>query len=315
MLIALKSTVPIGTTEKIGEVIAQKKAVGVDFDIAFCPEFLREGSAVYGCMHPYRTIIGANSERAAILLKELHLPFRAPIVITNIRTAEMIKYASNAFLATKISFMNEIARLCDLMGADVSTVAHGMGFDKRIGHLFLQAGLGFGGPCLSKDVKALIAQAKEKGYHPILLKAVFEINAAQPRYTVRKLEEALGDLSGKTIGILGLSFKPGTSDMRDAQSIPLIKELQERGARVKAYDPCANGVAKQLLPRIELVDDEYVVAESDALVIATEWRRFRELDLEKIKDSLRSPVIIDGRNMYDPTEMRTKGFIYKGIGR
>jgi UDPglucose 6-dehydrogenase len=237
-------------------------------------------------------------------------------VITDLRTAEMIKYASNAFLATKISFINEIANICEALGADVKEVAAGMGYDRRIGSSFLDAGLGYGGSCFPKDVKALAYMAAEKGRHPQLLHAVMEINDDRRPMVVRRLKEVLGDLKGKTVGLLGLSFKPNTDDMRDAPSIDISRMLTEAGAVVRAYDPVAMEIAAPLMPEVKMLPDPYTLAEGcDALMINTEWNEFKQLNLEQIRDSMKQPVIVDGRNLYDPLVMEKFGFRYRGVGR
>jgi len=253
---------------------------------------------------------------AAEKVAHLHLPLRAPIVITDLRTAEMIKYASNAFLATKISFINEIANICEELGADVKEVAVGMGYDKRIGHHFLDAGLGYGGSCFPKDVKALTYMAQEKGRHPQLLHAVMEINDDRRPMTVHRMEEMLGTLNGKTIGLLGLSFKPNTDDMRDAPSIDIAKALLEAGAKVRAYDPVAMDIAAPLMPGVTMTNDPITLAECcDALIVVTDWNEFKHLDLERVRDVMNQPVLLDGRNIYDPQLMLDLGFKYRGLGR
>ena len=282
-----------------------------------CPEFLREGSAIADFTNPHRTVIGSLDKDAANKVAHLHLPLRAPIVITDLRTAEMIKYASNAFLATKISFMNELADLCELVGADVKEVAAGMGYDARIGRHFLDAGLGWGGSCFPKDVEALAFMAKEHGLNPRILNDVMEVNYDRRRTAVEHVEKMVGgDLKGKTIGLLGLAFKPNTDDMRDAPAIDIAESLLEAGANVRAYDPVAMEVARPILPAVELFDEPYKMAKDcDALILVTEWNEFKQLDLEKVTGLLKSPVIYDGRNIYDPKLMREMGFIYRAIGR
>jgi UDPglucose 6-dehydrogenase len=277
---------------------------------------LREGSAISDFMQPHRTVLGSLDADAAEKVAQLHLPLRAPIVITDLRTAEMIKYASNAFLATKISFINEIANICEELGADVKEVAVGMGYDKRIGPFFLDAGLGYGGSCFPKDVKALSYMAAEKGRHPQLLHAVMEINNDRRPMAVNRLKEILGDLRGKTVGLLGLSFKPNTDDMRDAPAIDIARALQGEGAAVRAYDPVASLVAAPLMPGVEMSPDPYSLADGcDALMVITEWNEFKQLDLERIRELLNQPVLFDGRNIYEPEKMRQLGFDYRGFGR
>jgi UDPglucose 6-dehydrogenase len=316
LIIVNKSTVPVGTGDWVAEIVREYRNNDVDFAVVSNPEFLREGSAISDFMFPDRIVLGSLNREAAEKVAQLHLPLRAPIMITDLRTAEMIKYASNAFLATRISFINEIANICEALGADVKEVATGMGYDKRIGRTFLDAGVGYGGSCFAKDVKALAYMAEVKGRHPQLLRAVMEINAYQRRSVARKLEEMLGDLRGKTIGLLGLAFKPNTDDMRDAPSITIARALQAAGAHVRGYDPVAMKVAAQVMPGVELVEDAYTLARGcDALVVVTEWNEFKNLDLTRIRDLMNQPVLVDGRNIYEPALMRELGFTYRGMGR
>jgi UDPglucose 6-dehydrogenase len=267
-------------------------------------------------MQPDRIVIGSHSARAAEKVSRLYEPLNAPVLTTNIYTAEMIKYASNSFLATKISFINEISRICERTDADVQVVADGMGLDHRIGAEFLDAGIGFGGSCFPKDVKALAAIAERFSYHPELLHAVMEINTDQRELAVEKLRECLGTLRGQVVGLLGLSFKPNTDDLREAPSLDIARTLARRGAGVRAYDPVANRRAREILPEIDYRRNAYSVARgADALMVVTEWNEFRNLDLARIKRSMRRPVLVDGRNIYDPVEMRSLGFVYRGIGR
>jgi UDPglucose 6-dehydrogenase len=316
-IIVNKSTVPVGTGDWVAEIMESRgKRRSVDFDVVSNPEFLREGSAITDFTMPDRVVLGATNPKAAEAVAQLHLSLRCPIMITDLRTAEMIKYASNAFLATRISFINEIAAICERLGADVKEVAVGMGYDRRIGRAFLEAGLGYGGSCFPKDVKALEYMAAASGCHPQLLRAVMEINRDQRRQVVLKLRQALTRLTGKTIGVLGLSFKPNTDDMRDAPSLEIIGQLLREGVTIKAYDPVAAANARRDLPDITYCDDPYAVADgSDALVLVTEWNEFKQLDMARIKDSMRQPVLVDGRNMYEPAAMRALGFTYLGIGR
>jgi UDPglucose 6-dehydrogenase len=280
------------------------------------PEFLREGSAVQDFMEPDRIVIGVESERAKQIMLEIYQPLNAPIIITSLESSELIKHASNSFLAMKISFINTISRICELSGADVETVAKGMGLDKRIGPAFLQAGCGYGGFCFPKDLLAFIKIAEELGYDFELLKNVQRINEEQRLVLVRKVKELLWNLKDKTIGVLGLSFKPHTDDMREAPSIIIIKALQAQGAKIKAYDPVAMERAKMILKDITYCQEPYEVAEnSECLIIVTEWPEFKELDLLRIKELLLRPNIVDGRNIYEPDEMRELGFNYKSIGR
>jgi UDPglucose 6-dehydrogenase len=316
LIVVNKSTVPVGTGDWVADIIRSHQPQPMHFSVVSCPEFLREGSAISDFMQPHRTVLGSLDKEAADKVAQLHLPLRAPIVITDLRTAEMIKYASNAFLATKISFINEIANICEALGADVKEVAAGMGYDKRIGAAFLDAGLGYGGSCFPKDVKALAYMAAEKGRHPQLLNAVMEINDDRRPMAVNHLAEILGDLNGKVIGLLGLSFKPNTDDMRDAPAITISDALLAQGARVRAYDPVAMDVAGALLPSVEMCPDPYTMAQScDALMVVTEWNEFKQLDLEQIHSLMSQPIIFDGRNIYEPSLMRALGFNYHGIGR
>lgn len=317
LIIVNKSTVPVGTGDWVADIIRTRRPDVPDFDVVSCPEFLREGSAISDFMSPDRVILGSTNRDAAEKVAQLHLPLRTTIMITDLRTAEMIKYASNAFLAAKISFINEIANICEALGADVKEVAYGMGLDRRIGHAFLDAGLGWGGSCFPKDVKALASMAEIEGRHPHLLHAVMDINRDQRYAPLRKAEKLLDhDLRNKVIGVLGLAFKPNTDDMRDAPSIDIIRNFQRRGALVRAYDPVAMENAAQILDGVEMKENAYAVAEgADALVLVTEWNEFKNLDLERIRDLMRQPILIDGRNIYDPAYARELGFRYSGIGR
>jgi len=317
LIIVNKSTVPVGTGDWLADIVRSRRPDVPDFDVVSCPEFLREGSAISDFMNPDRVILGATNRDAAERVARLHLPLRTRLMITDLRTAEMVKYASNAFLATKISFINEIANICEALGADVKEVAYGMGLDNRIGHAFLGAGLGWGGSCFPKDVKALASMAEVESRHPHLLHAVMDINRDQRHSPLRKIENFLGrDLRGTVIGILGLSFKPNTDDMREAPSLEIIRNLQRKGATVRAYDPVAMQNAARLLSDVEMMDTPYEVADgADALVLVTEWNEFQNLDLIRVKESMRQPILIDGRNIYDPTAVSDLGFQYSGIGR
>ncbi len=317
LIIINKSTVPIGTGDWVADIVKGAQPKPIDFSVVSCPEFLREGSAIGDFMNPHRTVVGSLDREAANQVAQLHLPLRAPIVITDLRTAEMIKYASNAFLATKISFINELADLCERVGADVKEVAAGMGYDARIGRHFLDAGLGWGGSCFPKDVEALAFMANEKGLEPRILNSVTAVNYDRRKTAVRHLKDMLGGkVAGKTVGLLGLAFKPNTDDMRDAPSITICEGLLEAGAKVRAYDPVAMEVARPLLPAVEMFEEPYKLAEGcDALMVVTEWNEFKQLDLERIKGLLKSPVIYDGRNIYDPKTMQEMGFVYRAIGR
>jgi len=316
LIIINKSTVPVGTGDWVADIVKGAQPKPVDFWVVSCPEFLREGSAISDFMSPHRTVLGSLHPEAAEKVAQLHLPLRAPIVITDLRTAEMIKYASNAFLATKISFINEVADICEALGADVKEVSAGMGYDKRIGPMFLDAGLGWGGSCFPKDVQALVYMAEEKGLDPQILNHVMDVNYGRRKDAVAHLEEMTGGINGKTIGLLGLAFKPNTDDMRDAPSTDIAETLIAAGAKVRGYDPVAMDVARPMLPAVEMFDDPYSMATGcDALMVITEWNEFKQLDLEKIKDLLKSPVIFDGRNIYYPLTMKELGFKYRGFGR
>jgi UDPglucose 6-dehydrogenase len=316
LVIVNKSTVPVGTGDWVADIVRAKQARPIPFSVVSCPEFLREGSALQDFMNPARTVLGSLDKEAANKVAELHLPLRAPIVVTDLRTAEMIKYASNAFLATKISFINEIANICEALGADVKEVAAGMGYDPRIGRHFLDAGLGYGGSCFPKDVKALSYMANVQGKHPQLLETVMDINNYQRRLVVLKVRDLLGSLRGKTVGLLGLAFKPNTDDMRDAPSIAIARALQAEGAVIKGYDPVSMHVAARMMPGVELCEDAYqTAAGTDALVVCTEWNEFKQLDLDRVKTLMKQPIIVDGRNLYEPKRMADLGFTYRGMGR
>ena len=312
-----KSTVPIGTGDWVADVVRENMPdPSISFWVVSNPEFLREGSGVYDFMNPDRVVLGSTSREAAERVSELYYPLQAETIITDLRTAEMIKYASNAFLATKISFINEMANICEALGADVLEVARGMGTDHRIGPHFLGAGVGWGGSCFPKDVKALVHMAATHGTNPSLLRAVTEINYDQRKRAVTKLRHIVGGFRGKTIGVLGLSFKPNTDDMRDAPSVEIIRLLQYEGAEVRAYDPVATDNAKRLLQDVTFCNDPYQVAEgADAVILITEWNEFKQLDLARVRGLMKQPVLIDGRNIYDPKRMRDLGFVYRGMGR
>ncbi len=316
-VVATKSTVPVGTNRQIKEIITKvipKKAI---FDVASVPEFLREGQAISDTLGPDRVVLGTESKAAQDLLLELHKPINSTVVLTDIETAEMIKYASNAFLATKISFANAIAQLSEKTGADGLAVLKAVGLDRRVGSNFLDPGAGYGGSCFPKDVKALIAIAKQHGYDFKLLKEVEAINVDAVLAITHKVKKLLGNsLKGKKIGVLGLSFKPNTDDMRDAPSIIIINKLLQSGVKVKAYDPVARKNAIKLLQGVTFTTDSYETAKDcDALIIMTEWNEFRQLDLQKIKNIMKNPILIDGRNIYDPKEAKRLGFTYAGVGR
>jgi len=318
LIVINKSTVPVGTGDWVADIISQNKVSDkLDYAVVSNPEFLREGSAIGDFTNPDRVVLGSLDRDAADKVARLYDALRAPILITDLRTAEMIKYASNAFLATRISFINEIANICDELGADVREVAKGMGLDKRIGHSFLDAGLGWGGSCFPKDVKALAHMAVLHNSQPQLLQAVMDINRNQRRRVVYRLRKVLGGtLNGKVIGVLGLSFKPNTDDMREAPGTEIIHLLLNEGASVKAYDPQAMENAAKELPNIQLCDDPYQTAEgADALVLATEWNEFKQLDFEKVRKLMHTPVLVDGRNQWDSQVLRALGFTYFGIGQ
>ena len=316
IIIVNKSTVPVGTGDWVAEIILEQNGKDTPkFCVVSNPEFLREGSAINDFMIPDRVVLGSSDREAAEKVAELYEALRAPIMITDLRTAEMIKYASNAFLATRISFINEMANICESLGADVREVAKGMGMDKRIGPAFLDAGLGWGGSCFPKDVRALAHMAATRGTHPQLLQAVMDINQNQRQRAVTKLEQSLGDLKGRRIGVLGLSFKPNTDDTRDAPALDIIRMLLAKGADVQGYDPQAMKVSKTLIPELTLRDNPYEVArDADALLLATEWNEFKSLDFKKIKQAMRGNVILDGRNIWDGQALHEMDFEYMGIG-
>ncbi len=315
-VIVTKSTVPPGTNRKVGKIIIQTKKSTALFDIASCPEFLREGTALNDTLHPDRVVIGTESEKAKKILLELHEPIDGKTLICNVETAEMIKYASNSLLSTKISFANAMAFLCEKVGADAEQVLEGVGYDKRLGRAFLYPGVGYGGSCFPKDVKALIAIAHDVEYDFKLLKAVDEVNEQASTFFIQKIEKTLKSLNNKTIGILGLAFKPNTDDMREAPSIKIINYLRQKNAKIKAYDPIAMTKAEDMNLNINFCQNAYEAAKScHALVIVTEWNEFRQLDLSKIKEIMAKPIIFDGRNIYDPKKMKKLGFAYYSVGR
>ncbi|MBL7068741.1 MAG: UDP-glucose/GDP-mannose dehydrogenase family protein [Candidatus Omnitrophica bacterium] len=315
-LIVEKSTVPIETGEWIEQTINANNKKNTPFDVASNPEFLREGSAINDFMRPNRIVIGVNNKRSEELLLKLYSPLKVPIVVTNIKSAEIIKHASNSFLATKISFINAISNICEKVGADVTEVAKGMGMDKRIGPAFLDAGVGFGGFCFPKDLLAFIHISGKLGYDFRLLKEVERINTRQKELFISKIKENIWNLNNKTIGILGLSFKPNTDDIRYAPSLDIIKALKEEGAKIRAFDPHAMEKAKKELKDVVFCRDAYDAArKSNCLVIVTEWNEFKELDFVKIKRLLKQPLVIDGRNIYSPKKMKKMGFKYVCIGR
>jgi UDPglucose 6-dehydrogenase len=316
LVVVNKSTVPPLTGDMVSKVL-RKRNTTHRADVVSNPEFLREGSAIQDFMHPDRVVIGSHDRDAAEKVALLYAPLEARVLITpNIYTAEMVKYASNAFLAARISFINEIARICERVDADAKLVAEGMGLDKRIGPSFLDAGIGYGGSCFPKDVKALAALAERFDYHPELLHAVMDINRDQRMLAIDKLRECLETLAGRVVGLLGLAFKPNTDDLREAPSVDIARVLLAAGAQVRAYDPAAMDGARRLLPDVVYCNDSYTLADgADALVLVTEWNEFRHLDLARVLGSMRQPIMIDGRNIYDPSMMRGLGFTYRGIGR
>ncbi len=323
-LIVEKSTVPAETGKKVRRVIQlnlpkkfkKGNKILLDFDVASNPEFLKEGSAVYDFMNPDRVVLGVESKKAEKILREVYQPLKTKILVTNIASSEMIKHASNSFLATKISFINAVAQMCDRVGADVLKVAEGMGLDKRIGRQFLDAGIGYGGSCFPKDVDSFIRLGEKSGYDFGLLKEVRRINENQRQRFLQLIEEKLWNIKDKTIGVWGLAFKPNTDDMRSAASLEIIAKLKSEGAKVKAYDPKSMHNAASMLKGVVLCDNPYSVAEdADALLLLTEWPEFKEVDFTLVRDSMRQAVIFDGRNMFDADELKGMGFDYFGIGR
>ena len=318
-VVVTKSTVPVGTGRKLQNILAKRLPAGA-FDVASNPEFLREGSAIQDFMRPDRVVIGTDSEHARATLRSLYRPLyllETPVVFTTIETAEMIKYAANAFLATKITFINQVADLCESVGADVQDVARGIGLDGRIGRKFLHAGPGFGGSCFPKDCEALVRTAEEAGARLTMVERVLEINNSRKRGMADRIAAACGGtITGKTIAVLGLTFKPNTDDMRESPSLAILPLLAEAGATIRAFDPEGMAESRKLLPDLEYCDDAYTALDgADALVLLTEWNEFRALDLARVKSLLRSPVVIDLRNIYQPEEMTGAGFVYHSIGR
>ncbi len=316
VIIVNKSTVPIGTGDWVADIVRDIRGDEAQFWVVSNPEFLREGSGVYDFLNPDRVVLGSTNRQAAEKVAELYAPLGGETIITDLRTAEMIKYASNAFLATKISFINEIANICESLGADVKAVAHGMGTDRRIAPTFLGAGVGWGGSCFPKDIKALIHMAELYGERPEILRAVSHVNYDQRKRLIQKLRHILGGFRGKMIGLWGLAFKPNTDDMRDAPSISIVNMLQREGATVKAYDPEAQANAGRWMESVVFCDGPYEVAEGvDALILITEWNEFKQLDMVRVHSLMRRPVLMDGRNIYDPKRMNEIGFTYRGVGR
>lgn len=320
-VIVTKSTVPAGTGEKVRQVILKHGPANAEFDVVSNPEFLREGSAVDDFLRPDRVVIGVTGERAAEIMRQVYRPLyinETPMVVTNVETSEMIKYASNAFLAVKISFINEVANICEQIGADVQVVAKAMGLDGRISPKFLHAGGGYGGSCFPKDTLALVKTSEDVNTPTIVVKAAIEANEKQKHRMVEKIRKQTGDLKNKTIGLLGIAFKPNTDDIRDATSLVIIEEVLKAGGRIQAYDPAAMDSIKTLYPQfsVDYKNDAYeTAANADCLVIVTEWNEFRELDLNKIKSIMKSPKIVDCRNVYSPKDMKQLGFEYTGVGR
>jgi UDPglucose 6-dehydrogenase len=318
-VIVVKSTVPVGTCQELKEIIRKNCREAYNFDIVSNPEFQREGSAIEDFMRPDRVTIGAESEQAVAIMRDIYSVLylnETPFVVTNLETAEMIKYAANAFLATKITFINEIANLCERVGADVHIVARAMGLDGRIGRKFLHPGPGFGGSCFPKDTLALLNIGRQRGCELKLVDSVIRANEEQRLRMVEKIRGMVGEIKGKTIGVLGLSFKPNTSDIRESSSIIIIQRLQGEGAKIRAYDPAAMDEAKSVLRNVHYCSDPYEVAQGcDALVLITEWNQFRRLDLNRIKESMKTAIFLDLRNVYDPIKMREVGFQYCGVGR
>lgn len=318
-VLVTKSTVPVGTGKWLRDFVKSELTEPIEFGVASNPEFLREGAAIEDFMHPNRVVVGSNDPRAIEVMKELYRPLyliETPIVITSLEAAELTKYAANAFLATKITFINEIANLCDAIGCDVHDVAKGMGMDNRIGRKFLHPGPGYGGSCFPKDTRALTTVADQFGVETLIVDAVIEANERQRTAMIPKIESLCGDLNGKKIAVLGLSFKPETDDMRESPAIAVIEKLVEKGAAVCGFDPVAMEEAKKCLPDIEYAENEYDAIEgADALVIVTEWNQFRALDLKKVRELLKTPKVADLRNVYEPEDMRELGFEYVGVGR
>jgi len=312
-----KSTVPVGTGQWLKDIIQGQARSGVEFDVASVPEFLREGSAIEDFLQPTRVVIGVESPRAEKILRQLFEPLEAPILVADIKSAELIKHAANCFLAMKISYVNALSIICEQVGADVTQVAQGIGWDPRIGPEFLAAGVGYGGSCFPKDVEAFVKIAEEVGYDFQLLKEVARINREQRLRLVNKLNSALGSLKGRTIGVLGLSFKPNTDDMREAPSVDIVEWLLKEGASVRVYDPVALARAKTIFGEgVQYSADAYDAAKgADAVVLLTEWDAFKNLDMAQLKACMKGRVVVDGRNIYDPSQMRALGFQYYGVGR
>ncbi|HET6373418.1 MAG TPA: UDP-glucose/GDP-mannose dehydrogenase family protein, partial [Candidatus Polarisedimenticolia bacterium] len=318
-VVVTKSTVPMGTGAMIRRIIEESRPSAIPFSVASNPEFLREGSAVEDFMRPNRVVIGTEDSQASAILRDLYRPLyliETPFVVTDVVTAEMIKYASNAFLATKISFINEMARLCERLGADVHDVARGMGLDNRIGRKFLHPGPGYGGSCFPKDTAAILAIARKADSDLKVVDAVIRVNDEQPGVMLDKIRDVLKDPKGKVAAVLGLSFKPNTDDIRESPSLLIIEGLKKMGVTVRAYDPIAMDNARGAVEKVSFCADEYAAAEgADVLVLATEWNQFRSLDLPRLRKMMRTPAVVDLRNIYEPEEMRRLGFAYRCVGR
>jgi len=318
-VIVTKSTVPVGTSQIINQIIEEKRTSEVSFDVVSNPEFLREGSAIEDFLRPNRVVIGAQSDQAIAILKDLYSPLyliETPFIITDVQTSEMIKYASNAFLATKVSFINEMANICEKVGADVHQVAKGMGLDGRIGPKFLHPGPGFGGSCFPKDIRAIEKIGRDHGYNFEIVKAVSRVNQRQRKLMIEKINKTLGGLEGKVLAILGLTFKPNTDDMREAPSVMIVRGLQRRGAKIRAFDPAGMKEARKIFRSVYYATDAYDAAQgAHGLVIITEWNQFRNLNWKRMAELLREPVVIDLRNIYEPEKMRALGFHYTCVGR
>jgi UDPglucose 6-dehydrogenase len=315
-LIVDKSTVPVKTGEKVKDTIGRFCKKTISFDVASNPEFLREGSAIQDTLFPDRIVFGVSSKKAEELLREIYAPIQAPIIVTDVKSAEIIKHASNSFLAMKISFINAVSHICDLSGADIQEVALGMGLDKRIGKQFLNPGIGYGGSCFPKDVSAFIHIAKTLGYDFDLLRSVEKVNADQEEYFYKKIEETFWVLKGKRFAVWGLSFKPNTDDIRQSPILKIIRRLKEEGSTIVAYDPQAMPNTKIVLPDIHYAEDPYTMLSGcDGLIVATEWDVFVQADLDRVKAALTQPIVVDGRNIFDPSTMKKKGFTYVSVGR
>ncbi len=315
-IIVIKSTVPVGSVDLIRNIMSQKCKEGKDFDLVVNPEFLREGNAIHDFFNPSRVVIGADNKQAAQVVAQLYKPLSTPVLVTSPIDAQMIKYAANAFLASRISFINEIATISERVGADIKNIIKGLSYDPRLGDGYLSPGIGFGGPCLTKDLKALIHMAQSYDYEPRFLKSILERNEEQIRSIVWKVKKALGGiLYGKTIGVLGLAFKPGTKDIRNSPAVRIVKLLKQGGALIKAYDPMAMDEAKIILPDIEYCTTPYEFKNLDLLLLLVGWEEFKQLDYQRLKGGMSTPIIIDGANLLEPKVMKELGFTYSGVGR